>query len=246
MPGTSDHLHHRGLEHGPSTATGASVDRPPGPEPGHRLRHLDGHRLGRGHRLQRLGHGQPSTTRVTIPAGGIGHLHGDGHPLLLGHRHPLQHGHGQLPPTPPRSRATDTDTLNAQATLAITKTDNDGGSSVTATKGTAVPGHAITYTIVASNTGPVRRATGARSPTPWPSTRPSPPTPGRPPGRAGPPASALRPGTIDDSVTIPAGGSVTYTRDGHPPLVGHRHPSNTATASRHRRLHGHRHRHRHA
>src|SRR6202034_4127052 len=45
----------------------------------------------------------------------------------------------------PSVSATDTDTLNAQATLAITKTD--GVSSVTA-------GTSDTYTIVVSNTGP--------------------------------------------------------------------------------------------
>jgi len=50
--------------------------------------------------------------------------------------------------------ATDTDTLNAQATLAITKSDNDGGSSSPSTVGSAVPGTSITYTVVASNTGP--------------------------------------------------------------------------------------------
>ena len=56
--------------------------------------------------------------------------------------------------------ATDTDTLTTQATLSVTKTDNDGGSSVTGAIGTAVPGNAITYTIVASNSGP-STATGA-------------------------------------------------------------------------------------
>jgi uncharacterized repeat protein (TIGR01451 family) len=50
--------------------------------------------------------------------------------------------------------ATDTDTLTTQASLTITKTDNDGGSSVSGTVGTTVPGNAITYTIVASNVGP--------------------------------------------------------------------------------------------
>jgi hypothetical protein len=39
--------------------------------------------------------------------------------------------------------------------LSITKTDNDGGSSITSTAGKAVPGTSITYTIVASNNGSV-------------------------------------------------------------------------------------------
>ena len=53
---------------------------------------------------------------------------------------------GTLDPTPANNTATDTDTLNPTANLAITKTD---GSTI------AVPGSPITYTIVASNsTGP--------------------------------------------------------------------------------------------
>ena len=38
--------------------------------------------------------------------------------------------------------------------LGITKVDSDGGSSITSTSGTVVPGTSITYTIVASNSGP--------------------------------------------------------------------------------------------
>ena len=107
--------------------------------------------------------------------------------------------------------ATDTDTLSAQATLAITKTDSDGGSSVSSTKGTAVPGTSITYTIVASNSGP-STATGASVTDPlalnpaitsdtWTATGSG--------GATG--YSSSGSGSIADSLTIPAGGSVTYT-----------------------------------
>ncbi|MEO7935045.1 MAG: choice-of-anchor J domain-containing protein, partial [Dokdonella sp.] len=52
---------------------------------------------------------------------------------------------GVTDPTPGNNSATDTDTLNASADLAITKTDG-----VT----TATPGGSVTYTITASNAGP--------------------------------------------------------------------------------------------
>src|SRR4029078_12203049 len=52
---------------------------------------------------------------------------------------------GVTDPTPGNNSATDSDTLGASADLAITKTDG-----VTA----ATPGGSVTYTIVASNSGP--------------------------------------------------------------------------------------------
>ncbi len=52
---------------------------------------------------------------------------------------------GVTDPTPANNSATDTDTLNPTADLSITKTD---GSA------TEVPGTAVTYTIVAGNSGP--------------------------------------------------------------------------------------------
>src|SRR5206468_7846688 len=52
---------------------------------------------------------------------------------------------GVTDPNPANNSATDTDTLTPQANLAITKTDGQAN---------AVPGSPITYTIVASNTGP--------------------------------------------------------------------------------------------
>jgi uncharacterized repeat protein (TIGR01451 family) len=107
--------------------------------------------------------------------------------------------------------ATDTDTLKTHATLSITKTDNDGGSSVTGAIGTAVPGNPITYTVVASNSGP-SAATGATVSDPlasntdvasdtWTATQTG--------GATG--FSATGSGSLNDSVIIPAGGSITYT-----------------------------------
>ncbi len=127
--------------------------------------------------------------------------------------------------------ATDTDTLSSKATLAITKTDSDGGSSVTSTKGTAVAGTSITYTVVASNSGP-STTTGASVTDPlalnpaitsdtWTATGSG--------GAAG--FSPSGSGSIADSVTIPAGGSVTYTVTANlrPSAAGTL--TNTATAS---------------
>ena len=107
--------------------------------------------------------------------------------------------------------ATDTDTLSSDATLSITKTDNDGGSSATHTAGSAVPGTSITYTIVATNSGP-STAFGASVTDPlasnpaigsdtWTATGSG--------GTTG--FSASGTGSISDSLTIPSGGSVTYT-----------------------------------
>jgi uncharacterized repeat protein (TIGR01451 family) len=111
----------------------------------------------------------------------------------------------------PTVSATDTDALSSQATLAVTKTDNDGGSSVTGAVGTAVPGRSVTYTIVASNSGP-STTTGATVTDPlafnpavasdtWTATASA--------GTTG--FSASGTGSINDSVTMPSGGSVTYT-----------------------------------
>ena len=127
--------------------------------------------------------------------------------------------------------ATDTDTLSAQANLTITKTDNDGGSSVTTTKGTAVPGTSITYTIVASNSGP-SAATGASVTDPLalnPAITSDTWTGIASGGTTG--VSASGSGNINDSLTIPAGGSVTYTVVATIPSSATGTLSNTASAS---------------
>ena len=50
--------------------------------------------------------------------------------------------------------ATDSDTLTPQNDVSVTKTDNQGGSSITPSTGTVVPGTSFIYTIIVSNTGP--------------------------------------------------------------------------------------------
>ncbi len=50
--------------------------------------------------------------------------------------------------------ATDSDTLTPQNNVSVTKTDNKGGSSITPSTGTVVPGTGIVYTITVSNSGP--------------------------------------------------------------------------------------------
>ena len=49
---------------------------------------------------------------------------------------------GVTDPTPLNNMATDTDTLSPGVDLLVTKSDNDGGSSVGPTTGTVVPGSA--------------------------------------------------------------------------------------------------------
>ena len=92
-PGDLDHLHHRGLELRALDGHRSIGHRPAGSEPVHRLRHLDGHRIRWGHRLQRLGLRQHRRLG-DHPGRRLGHLHGDGRHPVLGHRHPDQYGHG--------------------------------------------------------------------------------------------------------------------------------------------------------
>ena len=95
--------------------------------------------------------------------------------------------------------------------LSITKTDNHGGSSITSTTGTVVPGLSNTYTIVAANSGPTAASgvavTDALALNPditsdtWTATQSG--------GASG--FTAAGTGNIADSVNLPAGASVTYT-----------------------------------
>ncbi|WP_426426006.1 Ig-like domain repeat protein [Bradyrhizobium genosp. A] len=107
---------------------------------------------------------------------------------------------GVTDPTPGNNSATDTDTVSAvQADLSITKTD--GTSNVTASGTT-------TYTIVASNAGPnaARGATvtdalpAALTNATWTCV-----------GAGGGTCTASGSGSISDTVSLPAGGSITYT-----------------------------------
>jgi uncharacterized repeat protein (TIGR01451 family) len=109
---------------------------------------------------------------------------------------------GVTDPNPANNSATDTDTLNPQADLSITKTDG---------LATEVPGTAITYTIVASNAGPTA-VTGATvadmvpaaiTGATWTCL-----------GAGGGTCAASGPGNINDTVNLPVGGTVTYTLTG--------------------------------
>ena len=90
------------------------------------------------------------------------------------------------------------DEFGTSADLAITKTDG-----VT----TATPGGIVTYTITASNAGP-SNATGATVADTFPASLTCTWTCL---GAAGGTCTAAGSGNINDTVNLPAGGSVTYT-----------------------------------
>ena len=94
--------------------------------------------------------------------------------------------------------ATDTDTLTAQADLAVTKTDG-----VT----TATPGGSVTYTITASNAGP-SNAPGSTVADTFPASLTCTWTCA---GAGGGTCTASGSGNLNDTVNLPSGGSVTYT-----------------------------------
>ena len=105
---------------------------------------------------------------------------------------------GVTDPNPANNSATDTDTLSPVADLAITKTD--GRTSVT-------PGGSTTYTITASNAGP-SNAPGSTVADTLPAVLTATWTCV---GAGGGTCTASGSGNINDTVNLPAGGSVTYT-----------------------------------
>src|SRR4029077_6656729 len=105
---------------------------------------------------------------------------------------------GVTDPTPGNNSATDSDALGAQADLAVTKTDG-----VT----TATPGGSVTYTITASNAGP-SSATGSTVADPFPASLTCTWTCV---GAGGGTCTASGSGNLNDTVSLPSGGSVTYT-----------------------------------
>jgi uncharacterized repeat protein (TIGR01451 family) len=122
-------------------------------------------------------------------------------------------------PNPSNNSATDTDNLFLEADLRITKTDNV--TSVTA-------GGSVTYTIVAFNNGPsdVPSATVADTlpaeliGATWTCV-----------GAGGGTCTAAGAGNINDTVNLPAGGSVTYTVTAIIDAAATGTLSNTATVS---------------
>jgi uncharacterized repeat protein (TIGR01451 family) len=105
---------------------------------------------------------------------------------------------GVTDPTPGNNSATDTDALGASADLSITKTDG-----VT----TATPGGSVTYTITAGNAGP-SNAPGATVADTFPASLTCTWTCV---GAGGGTCTASGSGNVNDTVNLPAGGSVTYT-----------------------------------
>jgi uncharacterized repeat protein (TIGR01451 family) len=122
-------------------------------------------------------------------------------------------------PTPGNNSATDTDTITQSADLAITKTD--GVTSV-------VAGGSVTYTITASNAGP-SNASGATVA----DTLPAILTGGTWTcvAAGGGTCTASGSGNINDTVNLPAGGSVTYTVSATVSPAATGTLSNTATVS---------------
>ena len=122
-------------------------------------------------------------------------------------------------PVPGNNSATDTDILDPQADVAITKTD---GSA------TEVPGTPVTYTIVASNAGP-SNASSANVADTFPASLSGCSTTcvgaGGATCTAGPTA-----GNISDAANLPAGGSVTYTATCNIAATATGSLANTATA----------------
>ncbi|HEX3998078.1 MAG TPA: choice-of-anchor D domain-containing protein [Pirellulales bacterium] len=118
---------------------------------------------------------------------------------------------GFVDANPANNTATDTDTLTPNVDLTIAKTDNDGGSSVTPTTGTAAPGAAITYTITVTNTGPSNAvgATVADAILTNPDFASDTFTAVGTTGASGFTASGS--GNIDDTASLAAGSSITYT-----------------------------------
>ncbi len=105
-------------------------------------------------------------------------------------------------PVPANNAATDTDTLTPSADLAVAKTDG---------LATAAPGQAITYTIVASNSG-LSDAPGSSVSDTFPAAFTG--ATWTCAGAAGGTCTAAGAGNIADTANLPAGGSVTYTVNG--------------------------------
>ena len=121
-------------------------------------------------------------------------------------------------PNPANNSATDTDTLTPSANLGITKTDG-----VT----TATPGGSVTYTITASNAGP-SNAPGATVADTFPASLTCTWTCV---GAGGGTCTASGSGNINDTVNLPAGGSVTHTASCTVSAAASGSLSNTATVT---------------
>jgi uncharacterized repeat protein (TIGR01451 family) len=127
---------------------------------------------------------------------------------------------GVTDPVPANNSATDTDTLDPQGDLSITKTDGAA---------TEIPGSTVTYTIVVSNAGP-STATGATAADTFPGILSGVTfTSVAAGGATGNTASGS--GNINDTLTLPPGASVTYTATGTIDSAATGSLSNTATVT---------------
>jgi uncharacterized repeat protein (TIGR01451 family) len=111
----------------------------------------------------------------------------------------VQTPNGTTDPTPANNTATDVDTPRPVADLAITKTD---GTT------TYTPGQGLTYTIVVSNIGP-SNVTGATVTDPFDAALGTPTWTAT--GTTGTAFTASGSGNLAQTVSIPVGGSITYS-----------------------------------
>ena len=116
---------------------------------------------------------------------------------------------GALDPDLGNNSATDTDTFSTDVDLGITKSDDQGGNSVDESTGTVVPGGTVTYTIVVTNSGPATATDAAVLDVFDAQITGDTFTAVGSAGTSGFTASGT--GNISDFVTVPAGGSITYT-----------------------------------
>jgi uncharacterized repeat protein (TIGR01451 family) len=110
-------------------------------------------------------------------------------------------GAGVTDPVPANNSATDVDTLAPSADLSITKTD--GVTSAT-------PGGSVTYTIVVNNTGP-SAAVGTNVSDTFPAACTSVSTTSLAAGGATGNTTGPFAGNLNETLSLPVGGSVTYT-----------------------------------
>ncbi len=117
--------------------------------------------------------------------------------------------------TPPNGTPTSTTATDTDNVMAITKIDSAGGSSVTGAVGTVVQGQAMTYTIVVSNTGTQPGTiTGATVDDPFPTFFTATLFSTSTTGGAQITTANHTPTGINDTVTLPAGSTITYTVTG--------------------------------
>ena len=117
--------------------------------------------------------------------------------------------------TPPNGTPTSTTATDTDNVMTITKIDSAGGSSVTGAVGTVVQGQTLTYTIVVSNTGTqAGTITGAMVNDPFPTFFTATNFATSETGRAQITTANHTPTGINDTVTLPAGSTITYTVTG--------------------------------